>query len=120
MARRPQLDDDLAPIQRGAAPRHHRSGREAVHKLHHGVMAELKALGERAHRCRSLVLEPLDLQEQQVVLGFDPDRSGGILARAKKPANVVAKLGEGAIVDDRLAGRLRSCHDRSISLDRHI
>ena len=120
MTRRPQLDDDPAPVRGGAAPRNHPSGREAVDELHHGVMAELQALGERAYRRGSLTLQPLDLQEQKIVLGFDPGRLRGELARAEKPANVVPKFGEGAIVDGWLARRPRAFHDRSISLDNHI
>jgi hypothetical protein len=103
VARRPQLDDDPAPVRGGAASRNHPSGREAVDELHHGVMAKLEALGERAYRRGSLVRQPLDLQEQKIVLGLDPGRSRSILARAEKPANVVPKFGEGAIVDGWLA-----------------
>ena len=80
-------------------------------------MAELEPFRECSDRRRLLVLlQPLDLQEHQVVLRLDPGRPGGNFARAEKPANLVSERGEGSIVDGPLELDPRCLHGQRLSI----
>jgi len=91
--------DDFAAIETVTPPLDHPLPHETIHQLHRGVVPDLQPLGQGADRCRLTTLESLHLQEQQILLRLDASGMGSDLADAQEPANLVAQIREGSIVE---------------------
>jgi hypothetical protein len=71
---------------------------QAIDELNHGVMAELEPLRESTDRRRLPALEPLHLEQQQILLRLDAGGTGGSLANPQEPANLVPQIRENCVV----------------------
>jgi hypothetical protein len=63
-------------------------------------MTDLQALGQNPDRRRPAVLEPLELQENEVLLRLHSGSAGRHLADTQELSNPIPQLGESRIVDD--------------------
>jgi hypothetical protein len=93
-----QGDDDRTLVVPVAPALHHASRLQPIDQLHHGVVSDLKAFGERADRGGPAARQSFDLEQNQVLLRFHSCLAGGQLADAQKTADLVAQIREGLIV----------------------
>jgi hypothetical protein len=113
---RPELDDDPSAILPVAAPAHHSPSRQAIDQLHHAVVPDLQTLRQDTYGDRLAALEPLELQEQLVLLRLHPGRAGGDLTQTQELADPIPELGERGVVDGILSpGATCSTHAMTIS-----
>jgi len=78
---------------------HHGSPRQPVNQPDRAMVAQLQSLGEEPDGGGLPSLEPLDLEQEQILLRLDPSRAGCNLPETEKPADLIAQLRESPIVD---------------------
>jgi hypothetical protein len=70
---------------------------QAVHQFHRTVVLQLQTAGQLANSRYNAFREPLQSQEQLVLLGFHPGRPNLLFAKSQESPDLVTKLGQGAI-----------------------
>jgi len=63
-------------------------------------MTDLEPLGQNADRGRPVGLEPLELQQEQILLRFHSGCATGDLADTEESSDLVPQFGESRIVND--------------------
>jgi hypothetical protein len=106
---RPQLDDHSSPIPSVPAPSHHPSPREAIDKLYDAVMTDLQTLGQDPDCRRPATLEPLDLQQNDILLRLHSGCAGRHLADTQELSDPIPQLGESRVVDGILSFSTPAC-----------
>src|SRR5436309_5691706 len=74
-------------------------------------MPDLQTLGEHAQRRRLVPLEPLDLEQDDILLRLDTGRARGDLTNPEETSDLIAEIGKGSIVELR-RGRTGDARDR--------
>lgn len=99
LAGRPETDDDFSAIATITAPFDHAASDETVDELDHRVMVDLQAVRQNTDRRYLSTLEPLDLQEGQVLLWLYTGTAGRSLSDAQETPQLMPKIRERAVVE---------------------
>ncbi len=97
LARRGQPDAHLAPVLIRNAARDCAAVAQPVDQLDCAVMPDLQAPGELLNGGSHPGWEPLDSQQQLVLLRLQSVRPGGFLAVSQKPADLMTELRQCAV-----------------------
>jgi hypothetical protein len=79
-------------------PRHVSQPLQPVHQFHRTVVLELQTAGQLANSRYNAFRQPLEGQEQLVLLGLHPGRPNLLFAKSQESPDLVTKLGQGAIL----------------------
>jgi hypothetical protein len=72
-------------------------------------MTDLQALGQDPDRRRPAALEPLELQENEILLRLHSSCAGRHLADTQELSNPIPQLGESRVVDDTFSFSTPAC-----------
>ena len=92
------LDEHTPAVTRIGFATHEPLVGKPVDETHGAVMADVQTLGQCADRRRCVWRQPLQREQQLVLLRIEPARAGRFLTEGEKPADLVAEFGERAIV----------------------
>ena len=85
-------------------------GRERAFSLRfYAVMMDLQPLGQDPDRRRPAALEPLELQENEILLRLHSGCAGRHLADTQELSNPIPQLGESRVVDDTVSVATPAC-----------
>jgi hypothetical protein len=81
-------------------PLHQAPAHEAIDKLDRRVMLDLEPLGQDTdRRRRPTPLEPLDLEQEEVLLGRHARAPSRDLTSPEKSSNLIAQVGKRTVID---------------------
>lgn len=72
---------------------------EAIDELNRRMMLNLEPLGQRTDRHGPPALQPLDLEQEEILLGLHARAPSRHLASPEEPSNLVAQVGKRAVID---------------------
>jgi len=90
-ALRGDFDQDFPVVERVSVAAHHAERGQAVDELDHGVVLELELPGEGADRRQVVGGQPLDRQQQLVLLRLEAGVACRLLAERQKAADQMAE-----------------------------
>ena len=105
---RSDLDQDFALVQGVAVAADHAQRGQAVDEAHDGVMLQLQLPGQGADGRQPVGGQPLDREEQLVLLGLEALLAGRPLAEHEEAAKKVAEVGQALIIWLAHPGMLRA------------
>ena len=106
-----RLDQDLATVDIAFAPLNEIAASEAIDQTHHGVVAELQSLRERADSGPLLYRQAFQGQKELMLLRLDTELARLFFAEHEKAAQLVPELRERSII--RCRGKQRSVLPRA-------
>lgn len=97
-AARCRVNQHLTVVVRAAASPCQASLLQPVKKLYGAVMLNLEPLGQVADRGRCSAGQPLDGQQQLVLLRLESRRAGRLLAEMQEPPDLMTELSQSAVL----------------------
>src|SRR5581483_9678372 len=119
LAARGEADEHLAAVGLAAAAANQPLGFGAIHQLDGAVVLEVQTLGELADGRLLPGGVAADGEQELVLLGLDPGGAGGLLAEVDEAADLVAQLGERAVLVGTQVG-LKRLHAEDYIVSRYI
>jgi hypothetical protein len=93
-----QGKQDFATIIATPLPPHIPARRETVYKFNRTVMSNLEPLGQLANPRAHASGQPLQGEQQLVLVRFKTSRAGGLFTEVKKPANLITQFRQRLVV----------------------
>jgi hypothetical protein len=97
-ASRRQPHVDFATVRLTRHAKHQSFGFHASHQLHRAVVTNLQPLRKIADTDFVTCRHALDGEQKLVLLGLNANQAGSVFAESYKAPDLVAKLGQGAVV----------------------